>query len=95
MTDTNSTTGERRQHLRTNEMLAARVCVEIDENVVHTGEIQVFADAKADHVTLRGIALADEVKDVLISASAVPGVNVVSNELEILDTPGKVRALQS
>jgi hypothetical protein len=92
MTDSDSDTGERRRFRRTNEMLAARVCVEIDENAVHTGEIQVFADA--DHVTLRGVALHSEVKDVLISASGVPGVNVVSNQLEVRDTPGKIIALQ-
>ena len=84
---------ERRVLPRTNQMLAARVCAEIDHNVAHGRAIQVFAEG--DHVTLRGVALSDELHDVLRTACSVRGVGVVSNQLETRDSPGKVFALQA
>ena len=84
---------ERRQYPRTNQMLAARVCVELDEKIRHSKAIQVFAEG--NHVTLRGIALADEIEEVLTTASKVKGVFVVSNQLEALDSPARVLALQA
>ena len=84
---------DRRKHPRTNHTLAARVCAEIDHNVAHGKAIQVFADG--DLVTLRGVALSDEVNDVVTTARSVKGVGAVSNQLEALDSPGKVSALQA
>ena len=77
-----SPTLERRQYPRTNEMLAARVCVAIEETVEHGQKIQVFADG--GEVTLRGIARADEVIPVLNAASSVGGVNTLNTRLETL-----------
>src|SRR5512141_1149761 len=48
---------------RTNHELAARVCAELDHDVEHGKGIQVFADD--NRVTLRGVALRDELHDVL------------------------------
>jgi hypothetical protein len=41
------------------------------------------------------VALSDEVNDVLTTARSVKGVGAVSNQLEALDSPGKVSALQT
>ena len=71
---------ERRQYRRTNEMLAARVCVAIEETIEHGRKIQVFADG--GEVTLRGIARAEEMIAVLNAASSVNGVNVLNTHLE-------------
>ena len=76
----------------TNHQLAARVCVELDHDVEHAKGIQVFADD--DRVTLRGVALRDELPDVLAATCNVNGVNVVTNLLDVRDSPGKVLALQ-
>ena len=76
----------------TNHQLAARVCVELDHRVDHPKGIQVFADD--DQVTLRGVALRDELDDVLAITGETPGVAIVSNQLEVRDEPGKVIALQ-
>lgn len=84
---------ERRKYPRTNHILAARVCAEIDHNVAHGRAIQVFAEG--DHVTLRGVALSDELHDVLKTACSVRGVSAVSNQIETRDSPGKVFALQA
>ena len=71
---------ERRQYPRTNEMLAARVCVAIEETISDGKEIQVFADE--GEVTLRGGAAADEMIDVLNAASSVGGVNRLNVQIE-------------
>lgn len=71
---------ERRRFPRTNQMLAARVCVAIEESITHSGEIQVFADS--GEVTLRGLARADEMIELLNAASSVGGVTLVSSDLE-------------
>jgi osmotically-inducible protein OsmY len=60
-------------------MLAARVCVAIEERIAEPNEIQVFADG--GQVTLRGIARADEMVDLLNAASTVRGVTLVSSDL--------------
>ena len=73
-------TSERRRHPRTNQMLAARVCVAIEETVADGKEIQVFADGS--HVTLRGAARADDMVNLLNAASSVRGVTLVSSDLE-------------
>lgn len=78
---------------RKNHRLAARVCAELDEEVEHARGIQVFADDS--HVTLRGIALSDEIDDVLSTVRSVDGVRAVHSELEVRDSPGTVGALQS
>ncbi len=85
MKDSESGTIERRQHRRTNEMLAARVCVEIDETIEHGNEIQVFADGS--HVTLRGLARPEELVDALSAASSVRGVTAVTAQLESAEVP--------
>ena len=69
-------------------MLAARVCVKIDETITHGERIQVFADAGS--VTLRGMAMPDELVDALSAASSVPGVASLITELE----PRNVRSTQ-
>ena len=77
---------------RTNQQLAARVCVELDHDVEHAKGIQVSAD---DHnITLRGVALRDELPDVLAAACNVKGVDIVTNLLDVHDSPGMVLALQ-
>lgn len=73
-------TRERRRYPRTNEMLAARVCVAIEGTVPHSRNIRVFADE--GEVTLRGIARADDMVDLLEAASSVRGVTLVSSDLE-------------
>ena len=66
-------------------MLAARVCVKIDETITHGKKIQVFADGSS--VTLRGVAMPDELVDALSAASSVPGVKSVITELEARNLP--------
>lgn len=78
---------------RRNHLLAARVCAELDEEVRHADGIQVFADDS--EITLRGIALRDELDDVLSTARRVDGVRAVRCELEVRDTPGGVSALRA
>ena len=70
---------ERRRHPRTNEMLAARVCVAIEEAVAHSSQIQVFADS--GRVTLRGVARHRDMAEVLNAASSVSGVATVDSDL--------------
>lgn len=96
-TDTGRATRERilskgEKAPKTNHQLAARVCVELDHRIDHPKGIQVFADD--DEVILRGVALRDELHDVLTITGEMPGVNLVSNQLEVRDEPGKVLALQ-
>jgi osmotically-inducible protein OsmY len=78
---------------RTNHQLAARVCAELDETVEHGKGIQVFADN--NRVTLRGIALQDELDDVIQAVQRVKGVRGINNKLELRESPGKVLALQT
>jgi len=85
--------GRRGRDPRRNHRLAARVCAELDEEVEHARGIQVFADNS--QVTLRGIALRDELDDVLSTVRNVNGVRAVRSELEVRDKPGKVAALQT
>jgi hypothetical protein len=75
-----SGTRERRRYPRTNEMLAARVCVAIEETIAHARHIQVFADA--GEVTLRGVAKPEEMIDLLNAASSVGGVTLLNSCLE-------------
>lgn len=77
---------------RTNHELAARVAAELDHHVEHGRGIQVFANK--NRVTLRGIALRDELDDVLAAVQRVRGVRALTNKLELRDSPGKVLALQ-
>jgi osmotically-inducible protein OsmY len=76
-----------------NHQLAATVCAELDEEIEHAKGIQVFADD--NEVTLRGVALRQELPDVLSTARSVDGVLVVNNEIQVRDTPGNVHELQS
>lgn len=78
---------------KTNHLLAARVCAELDHNVQHPKAIQVFAHD--NNVTLRGIALRDELNDVLSTTRSVSGVRAVRSELDLRDSVGKVLSLQS
>ena len=75
-----------------NHRLAANVAAELDEEIEHARGIQVFADDS--QVTLRGVALKDELPDVLNTALSVDGVRAVNNELQVRDTPGNVQELQ-
>lgn len=78
---------------RTNHQLAARVCAELDHRVEHGKGIQVFADD--NRVTLRGVALRDELDDVIDAVQRVKGVRGIDNKLDLRDSPGKVLALQT
>ena len=78
---------------RTNHELAARVCAELHHRVEHGKGIQVFADD--NKVTLRGVALRDELDDVIDAVQRVRGVRAVNNKLDLRDSPGKVIALQT
>ena len=85
------TTRERKP--RSNHELAARVAAELDHGVAHGRGIQVFADN--NRVTLRGIALRDELDDVIHAVQRVRGVRALNNKLELRESPGKVVALQT
>jgi len=78
---------------RTNHLLAARVCAELDHRVEHGRGIQVFADN--NRVTLRGVALRDELEDVIKAVQRVRGVRGINNKLDLRESPGKVLALQT
>jgi osmotically-inducible protein OsmY len=78
---------------RTNHMLAARVCAELDHRVEHGKGIQVFAHN--NRVTLRGVALRDELDDVIKAVQKVKGVRAINNKLDLRESPGKVLALQT
>jgi osmotically-inducible protein OsmY len=78
---------------RTNHQLAARVAVELDHNVEHGKGIQVFAHN--NRVTLRGVALRDELDAVMKAVQRVKGVRGINNKLELRESPGKVLALQT
>ncbi len=84
---------ERRSAPRTNHVLAARVAAELDHSVAHSRGIQVFATD--DWITLRGVALVDELSDVVNAVQHVRGVKGLTNDLELRKSPGKVFALQS
>ena len=90
-----SGSGQRTAHWRprTNHELAARVAAELDYGVEHGRGIQVFADH--NEVTLRGIALRNELDDVITAVQKVRGVRRLTNKLELRDSPGNVLALQS
>jgi osmotically-inducible protein OsmY len=76
----------------TNHTLASRVEAELEHNVAHATAIQVFADDK--QVILRGHAQRDEIDDVFSAVRQVEGIRGVTNQLEVLDSPGNVLALQ-
>ena len=84
---------ERRIAPRTDHLLAARVAAELDHSVAHGRGIEVLA--ANDWITLCGVALSDEVSDVIRTVRNVKGVKGVTNNLEIRSAPGKVFALQS
>jgi len=86
-------TRERRFAPRTDHLLAARVAAELDNSVAHGRGIEVFASN--DWITLRGIALRDELNRVIETVRNVKGVKGLTNNLEIRTSPGKVLALQN
>lgn len=86
-------THERRMAPRTNHLLAARVAAELDHSVEHGHGIQVFA--ANDWITLRGVALRNELDRVMKAVQNVKGVKGLTNELELRTTPGNVFALQN
>jgi osmotically-inducible protein OsmY len=69
------------------------VCAELDHRVEHGRGIQVFADN--NRVTLRGVALRDELEDVIKAVQRVRGVRGINNKLDLRESPGKVLALQT
>lgn len=83
----------RTDKISTNHRLAARVAAELDHRVEHGRGIQVFADDYK--VTLRGIALRDEIDDVIAAVRRVKGIRGLVNKLEVLDSPGHAFALQT
>jgi hypothetical protein len=85
---------ERRIAPRTPHLLAFRVAAELDHTVPHSRGIQVFAAAN-DWITLRGVALRDEIGEVMKAVQNVKGVKGLTNDLELRAAPGKVFALQS
>ncbi len=78
---------------RSNHQLAARVAAELDHHVAHGKGIQVFA--ADDRITLRGVAMRNELADVMAAIHSVEGIRGVRNNLELCDSPGRVLALQS
>jgi hypothetical protein len=86
-------TQERRFAPRTNHLLAARVAAELDQSVEHARGIQVFA--ANDWITLRGIALRDELGEVIKAVKRVAGVKGLTNDLDLRKSPGNVLALQN
>ncbi len=84
---------ERRIAPRTNHVLAARVAAELGHSVRHSKGIQVFA--MDEWITLRGVALADEVYDVVQAVRKVKGVKGLTLKLHLSPSPGKVFALQN
>jgi osmotically-inducible protein OsmY len=78
---------------RTNHQLAARVAAELDHRVEHGRGIEVFADN--NRVTLRGVALRDELDDVISAVQRVKGVRAITNKLDLRESPGNVLALQA
>ena len=87
------TNHERRIAPRTNQILAARVATELDHAVAHGRGIQVFA--ANDWITLRGVALRAELGEVMKAVQNVKGVKVLTNQLELRNSLGKVFASQS
>ena len=86
-------TRERRIAPRTDHLLAARVAAELDNSVAHSRGIEVLV--ANDWITLRGVALRDELSEVIRTVREVKGVKGLTNDLEIRSAPGKVFALQS
>ncbi len=84
---------ERRFAPRTDHLLAARVAAELDQSVEHGRGIQVFA--ANDWITLCGIALRDELGQVIKAVKSVKGVKGLTSNLDLRESPGKVFALQS
>ena len=84
---------ERRIAPRTNHVLAARVAAELSHSVTHSKGIQVFA--MDDWITLRGVALTDELNDVVNAVRNVKGVKGLTLKLDLRPAPGKVFALQN
>jgi hypothetical protein len=84
---------ERRIAPRTNHLLAARVATELDHAVAHSRGIQVFA--ADDWITLRGVALRDEIGDVMKAVQNVKGVKGLVNQLELRTSLRKAFANQS
>lgn len=78
--------------VKTNHQLAARVAIELDEAVEHPKGVQVFADD--GEVILRGVALRDEIDELIDTAEHVAGVAEVTNQLDVVESPGNVEPLQ-
>ncbi len=78
---------------RNDHLLAARVAAEIDHVAPHGRGIQVFASNES--VTLSGVALRNELSDVLAAVRRIKGVKALRNDLEVYDTAGNVLALQN
>ena len=74
-------------------MLAARVAAELDHSVSHGRGIQVFA--ANDWITLRGVALREELGEVVKTVQNVKGVKGLTNQLELRNSLGKDFANQS
>lgn len=83
---------ERRIAPRTNHVLAARVAAELSHSVAHSQRIQVFA--MNDWITLRGIALADEVYGVVQAVRNVRGVKGLTLKLDLRAEPESAFGLQ-
>ena len=79
--------------VKANHQLAARVAIELDAAVDHPKGIQVFADG--GEVILRGVALADELDEMIDTAEHVAGVAEVTNQIDVVESPGNVEPLQA
>ncbi|MGK2963328.1 MAG: BON domain-containing protein [Gemmatimonadaceae bacterium] len=76
----------------TNHQLEARIRARLGHSVDNPRSIKVVADG--GNVTLRGVALRDELDDVFETVRGVNGVKEVRSELQIEDTPGDIASLQ-
>jgi len=94
LTDAARARGKRpSKQAKTNHQLAARVAVDLEEAVDHPKGIQVFADN--GEVILRGVALSDEIDELIDTAEHVAGVAEVTNQLNVVESPGNVEELQA
>ena len=74
------------------DQLVARVRAELGHHARHTSGIEVVAHD--GRVILRGAALADEVVEIVRTASGVPGVRGVDNQLDVHADAGNTPSLQ-
>lgn len=74
------------------ETLVKRIRAELGRHAVHHRAVEITASE--GRVTLRGLALASEVVELISAVSSVRGVVEVDNQLEVHEQAGSISALQ-